>query len=257
MLRSILDTPTYDHLFSFNDEGGTGDGGGGSGGSGSGAGDGGEGKDDEGKGKDKGKATLTEADFTRRMRERTTETKQKTTQEIADDLGVSLPEAKRLIAAAKAREDSEKSEAQLAREAADKEKADAASEKTASAQAKHEANVERAILRAMKITDDMDDEAIDKKVSRLARLVDVEVGSDAEAIKAAVKALKDEEPLMFGVTEDNGEGGKGDGKPKHTTGDPKGTPPKKTGAEGAFEKGQKRAAGQGTQDGYAILAAKN
>ena len=180
------------------------------------------------------------------VKERVGDTKRATEERIVKDLGVSLDEAKRLIAAAKETEDSQKSEAQRAREAADAEKAEAERTKGESAQARHDANVERQILRSITITEDMKDEDIDKKVGRIARLVEVETGADADAIKAAVKALKDDEPLLFG--------GSSTGGTPPPTGDPAGTPPARTGAEGAYERGAKRAKARSGPAQYEILA---
>jgi hypothetical protein len=186
------------------------------------------------------------------VKERVGDTKRATEERIAKDLGVPLDEAKRLIAAAKATEDEQKSEAQRAREAADAEKAEAERTKGESTLARHQANVERHILRNLSLTDaegkPLDDEAVDKKVGRIARLVDVEVGADADAIKAAVATLKGEEPLMFG-TADASTGGT-----PPPTGDPAGTPPAKPGAEGAFERGKQRAKAAAGPAEYPILA---
>src|SRR5690606_26425681 len=108
---------------------------------------------------------------------------------------------------------------------------------------KHEAAVERALIRAL--PNDLDDDVLDRKVSRLARLLDVEQGASAEDIAKAVKALKAEEPEMFGV--------KRGGTPP-PQGDPAGTPPKRTGAEDPYEKGKKRAAQRAGAQQYPILA---
>jgi hypothetical protein len=264
MFRSILHQPTYDHLFSLNGEG---DGGGGSGGGSGGEGGTGEGGTGtppaggdegtgEGSGNEGGKGNLTQAQFDQRMRERVNDTKRSTTEAIAKDLGVPLEEAKRLIAAAKATEDKDKSEAQLAREKADAEAANAATTKTEAEQERHAAKIERALLPHLNLMDDkgkaLADDVVDVTIGRIARLVDVEVGADAEAIKAAVATLKKEMPLLFGSTE--GEAGGGTPPPN---GDPAGTPPKKTGAEGAFERGKKRAEATGGAKGYAVLESAN
>lgn len=244
--RSILPIPTFDHYcYSGNGEpsgepSGNGGGGGNEGGGGS-----------EGGGSEPPKGTLTEAQFNERMRQRVNETKDATEKRIASDLGVPLEEAKRLIAEAKKREDDEKSDAQREKEAAAAEKAAAEAAKGESARAQHSAKVEREILRHVNLKDekgkDLDDDVIDAKVARIARLVDVEVGAEADAIKAAVKTLKDEEPSLFGAAAS----GKGGTPPP--TGDPQGTPPKQTGAEGAFDKGKKRAQSQSGVTGYPIL----
>lgn len=247
MLRSILPHPTSDFRLLSSNEGGSE---GGDGGSGGGAP---AGTTEPAKTEPTG---VPQDKVDSIVKERVNETKRSTEERIAKDLGVSLDEAKRLITAAKAKEDSEKSEAQLAREKADAERAAAETEKGQSAQAKHEAKVERHILRNLSLVDEagkpLEDDVIDKKVSRIARLVDAETGADDDTIKAAVKSLKDEEPLLFGQQSDGGSGNNGGTPP--ASGDPKGTPPTKPGAEGAYERGRKRAKEHSGGGEYPILA---
>lgn len=232
------------HPWLFNtylapDDGG---GDGGDGGGGDGGGQGGDG-DKGGKGSEK---TLTQSQVDDIVKGRVGETKRQTEEAIAKTLGVPIEEAKRIIEATRAAEDKEKSEATLAREKADREAKEADEAKAAAAKERHEAAVERALIKAL--PKDLDDDALDKKVARIGRLLDVEVGADADTIKKAVEALKKDEPLLFGVTEDAG----GDGG-KAPDSDPKGKPPKKKGSEDAFSRGQERAkAATGAAD-YALL----
>lgn len=163
---------------------------------------------------------------------------------IAKQLGVSIEDAKKLIADAKKREDAEKSEAQKAREAADAEKAEAERNKSEAARERHATRVERALLRAL--PKDLDDDKLDARVSKLTRLIDVEVGADDAAIKAAVEELRKEWPELF-PTNGSGNGGKNPPPP----GDPKGKPPTPKVGNDAYNKGLERAkarTGTGTYD---------
>lgn len=111
---------------------------------------------------------------------------------LADKLGVSVEEAAKLIKAEQDRQNAEKSEAQRAREAADQEKAAAAREREAAKAEAHSTKVLRALLKAGVNAD---------KADKVARLVDVEVGADQEAIDAAVSATVDEFPEVVGTAD--------------------------------------------------------
>lgn len=239
------------------DEGG-GSGGGGEGGNSGGDGGGNSGggsSGGDGGGAGGGERTLTQADVDRIVSQRVNETKTATERQVAESLGVSIDEAKRIIAEAKEQEDAQKTEAQRAREAADAEKAAAAEEKKTAASDRHAAKVERALLRAG-VTDE-DDEKLDKRLTRLSRLIDVEVGADEAAIKAAVDALKVEEPALFGTPAGEGGGDNGEPKgvkpPKAPGSDPKGSPPPPKQSEDAFSRGAERAKGYASPRTYPIL----
>lgn len=192
----------------------------------------------------KAEKTLTQSQVDDIVKGRVGETKRQTEQAIADQLGVPIEEAKKIIEDAKAADDKNKSDATLAREQADRERAAAEAEKTTAAKERQDAAIERALIRAL--PRDLEDDALDVKVTRLRRLIDVEDGADAEAIKKAVEALKKDEPLLFGVAEE----GKGGGKPDS---DPKGKPPVKKGSEDAFTRGAEKAKAATARTGYAIL----
>ncbi len=199
-----------------------------------------------------GEKTVPQSEVNRIIEARVGETKRATEEAIAKQLGVPVEEAKRMIEAAKAADDKDKSEAQLAREKADREAADSTAEKTAAAKERHEASVERALVRSIKVPTDVkpedEDEWIDKKVARLVRLVDVEVGADAAAIKAAVDALRKDEPLLFGSAESDTPG-----RSSAPNSDPKGSPPKKPQGEDAMTRGAERAKAAARPAGYKIL----
>lgn len=196
------------------------------------------------KGSDK---TLSQSDVDRIVQERVGETKRKTQEDLAKQLGVSVEEAKKIIEEHQKQQDKDKSDAQIAREAADREKAEAGDEKQSAALERHNAAVERQLIRAL--PKDLDDEALDAKLTRLSRLIDVEVGASTEDIKKAVEALKKDEPLLFGAPEEKGKGGA-------PGSDPKGTPPKSKGSEDAFARGAERAKTAASREQYAILGEK-
>lgn len=129
-----------------------------------------------------------------------------------------------LIERARAAEDAQKTEAQRAKDAADAEKAAATTERQNAAQERHAAAVERVLLRSGVAAGEDDDEKVAKAVDRAARLLDVEVGADAETIRKAVDTLKTDVPALFAPAEP-GAGGQQQPPP----GDP-GTPGRGAGA---------------------------
>lgn len=104
------------------------------------------------------------------------------------------------LASIKSAEDAQKTEAQRAREAADAEKVAASKEKSDAAAEKHAAAVERHLVRAGVGAGETDDAKLAKAIERATRLVDVEVGADAEKIAAAVASLKTDMPALFTAT---------------------------------------------------------
>lgn len=165
--------------------------------------------------------------------------KSATATEIAQQLGCTVEEAKGYIAAARAADDKDKSDAQLAKEAADKEKADAVNATSVAKREAHDAKVERALVRAgiPLAADDAtpeDQAKADARIAKIVGLVEAKVGDDDAAIKTAVAALKDTMPELFGSEA-------GTGTPKTPPSDPK-TPPKTPKqAEDAMQRGAERA----------------
>lgn len=149
--------------------------------------------------------------------------------QVAADLGVDLETAKTVIAEAKKRSDSEKSEAQREREAASAEKQAAEREKAEAAKERHEARLDRAFV-AAGLTDET-------KISRYSKLLDVAVGASPEDIKKAVDALKKDEPTLFGGATPPAPGN----RPPAPGGDPQGNPPPPKQNEDAFQRGIERA----------------
>jgi DNA-binding transcriptional MerR regulator len=147
--------------------------------------------------------TLTQADVDRA----TAEAKKAAIAEVAQTLGCSVADAKKLVEAQRAAEDAQKTEAQRAREAADAEKAAAATERQAAAAERRQLQVERALVGA-KVRDDRHERAV-----RLV-LAEIDDKADADGIKAAVKKFADETPEWFGeakTTPGSDPGGRGPG----------------------------------------------
>jgi hypothetical protein len=158
-------------------------------------------------------------------------------QALAEMLGVSVEEAKTIIADRKAAEDAKKSEADKDREKAAKVLADAEKAKADAALETHSARVERALAREGLVTDDTDEGK--KKFARVLRLVTVEVGASLEDVLADVQSVKADFPELFATKTPEGDEGK---KPKGKlpNSDPAGKPPKSTGGEDKYAAGAKR-----------------
>lgn len=119
------------HIF-YEGDGGAGGGAGGDGG-------GEPAKTDPPKTDDK---TLTQADVDRIVQDRVGQTKRQTEEAIAKQLGVPVEDAKRIIEEHQKQSDKDKSDAQLAREQADREKQASEAEKSAAAKERHDAAVD-------------------------------------------------------------------------------------------------------------------
>lgn len=151
-------------------------------------------------------------------------------QELSEQLGVSIEEAKSILTAAREREDAEKSEAQRAKDEADREKAQATQDREAAARERYETKVEKALIRAGVSPDDSD------RLADLARLVSAPQDADLDAIAEDVKTVKERYPELFGAN------GSGDPKPPPSS-DPKGKQPARRGSEDAMARGAERAKG--------------
>lgn len=121
--------------------------------------------------------------------------------EFATELGVSLAEAKQILADHRTAQDAAKTEAQRAIEAralAEKDRDSAVAAARADA---HAARLEAALLAAGVALPEGGTQTKDEKraaaLARMSRLVDVEVGVDVAAIASAVGALKTEMPALF------------------------------------------------------------
>lgn len=124
-------------------------------------------------------------------RERTS-AQQAATQQLANDLGVSLDEAKQIVAQRKSDDDAKRTEAERAAAAWKTAQEGAEAIKAAAEQERHEAKLERALSRAGL---DVDNETMRR--AGLAAL-DVPANADAAAVTAAVEQLKTDAPALFG-----------------------------------------------------------
>lgn len=228
MLTKRLLPPSYSaHLCSVEDDGG------GEGGSGGGTSLVDPPKPDDDKGDEK---MFTQADVDKAASARAAEAKRKATSDLAESLGVSVDEAKKIIAASKASEDAQKTEAQKAKEAADAARAEADTEKASAAAERMAARIERELFK-----NHVKDDCLGDSLA----LLKVDADASPEEIIAAVKTFSERRPEFFGAEE-------GEGKRTPPPGDPKGKPtPKKT--EDAFARGEERAKSLQSSGGYPIL----
>ena len=132
--------------------------------------------------------TFTQDEVTAMMTREKADGRSAATREIADKLGMSIDDATALLAAAKAADDANKTQAQ--RDAADAAtaKADAEKIKAEAAADRHAARVERLLGTAGAAN-----------VAVAARAIDVTVGADESTVTAAIEKLKTDAPGLFGA----------------------------------------------------------
>lgn len=146
------------------------------------------GDDDGGAGGDGGR-TFTQDDLTRVGTREKREGKRAGQRELLEALGFNdVDEATEFVQSMKDRQDADKDELTREKEAAAKTRAEGEAAKTAAAQARHEANVLKGLLLAG---------ADVKSADKLVRMVDAEVGAEADDIATAVESLKEEFPALF------------------------------------------------------------
>lgn len=117
-------------------------------------------------------------------------------QQVATDLGVSLEEAKQIIADRRAADDAKRTDAERAAAAWQTAQQGAEEIKRAADQERHDAKVERELQRAgFDITN-----ATLLPAGLAAIATQVQVGADEAAIKAAVEKAKADAPQLFGGT---------------------------------------------------------
>lgn len=216
-----------------------GDAGDGGGGGDAGGDDGGGGDSGGGTTGGEGGKTFTQDELNARAGQARAEGRKAAEKTLADQLGVSVEEAKAIIARAKEKDDAEKSDAQKAAEAADAREKVAAEKETAATQRVHDADVRDALR----------DEGVDKdKLAKVAKLVEVEVGADEATIKAAVAVTKKDFPELFGEAKSGGspdsDPGKSDGK-------------KKGAGDDAMTRGRERAKAEAKTAEYPILSGQH
>lgn len=115
--------------------------------------------------------------------------KQAAIEEVQQTLGVSLEEATRLITAARSAEDAAKTQAQRDAEAAAADRAEAAAALAAAKADRHAAIVERALTSA----------GVDEAALAAISVPGITIDSTPDQITAAVTALKEKVPSLFGV----------------------------------------------------------
>jgi hypothetical protein len=229
MLTKSLLPSYFSHLCSVEDGGE-----GGEGGSGGGAPPAETPKADADKG---GEKTFTQADVDKAASARAAEAKRKATSDLAEQLGVSVDEAKKIIAASKASEEAQKTEAQRAKEAADQAKAEADEAKAEAARERQAARIERALIK-----DHIRDDCLEDSLA----LLNVAPEATPEELTAAIEAFKERRPEFFEATDEGGT------NRRTPPGDPKGKPtPKKP--EDAWARGEERAKRSASTSGYPIL----
>ena len=189
--------------------------------------------DDSGKVKPEDKK-FTQADLNKIAAKEKAAGKRAAAQELADQLGVPLDRAKEIVAAAVEAEDAKKSEAEKEKAKASQAATEAEKAKADAEQAKHESLIERALLRSGFTADDSDEGQ--KRLTRVRKMITVEVGASFEDVLDDVKDVKTDFPALF-AEQDPKDGGK---TPKVPNSDPKGKPPKPTGGEDKFDAGKKR-----------------
>lgn len=166
--------------------------------------------DSSGAGQEQGK-TLTQADVDRILKREKAATERKTRQALADELGLSLDDVKRLIESQKAQDEAQKTEAQRAKDAADKARADADAATARARQSELKAELKTALLGGSDDEPPIRRDRIDRALQMLLPTLNGATGDDlSDAIADAVKGLRDELPEFFGAA-GNGSGGSGTG----------------------------------------------
>lgn len=151
---------------------------------------------------------------------------------LATSLGVSVEDAKKIIADHKAAEDAKLSEADRAKQKAEADAAEAAKLKNNSAGEFRLARIERALA-----AEEFPKIADDAATAKVVRMVDVALDASYDDVREAVKQLKTEFPALFEKAKDDGKGK----KPPLPGSAPSGKPPAPTGnQESKLDAGRRR-----------------
>lgn len=213
---------------------GTGSGSGTGEGDGDAGGDGGDGSGGDGGSDPGGEKKLTQAEVTRIATREKSEGNKAGRAALLKELGIDDPkEASRLIELAKKKENEDLSETERARKDATEAENKVKTQEAELARDRLNAKVERRLVAAGLQLDKKDEDKAEKQLARAVRLLDLDLAADQDAIKAAVKELKDEMPNLFTETDDeeeedsettrrNGTGSQDPGRPPRK-GAPKGT----------------------------------
>lgn len=186
-----------------------------------------------------GDKTFTQEEVNRMMAREKSQGRDAAMRELSETLGVTVDEAKEIVQTHQQREEEQMSEAEKAKAAAERERQEAEAEKAKAARERHDLKVERHIG----TIDPNDAEANTSKVTKVARMLDLEVGASDEEVKAAVDDLRTEFPALFEVKADEG-GGR-----RTPPSDPGPSPRRKPPAEDAMSRGAERAKNYQGADG--------
>lgn len=242
-----LNSPLRRYLLTLDGDGGDGGEGGSGGGGTPPAPKGPGGSGEEGKG-DK---MFTQADLDKAVQKRVRETKDSTITKVAEELGVTLDEAKAIIAKAKEDETAALGATEAAKRAAEADQAEANRIKADAAQDRLNARIERKLVVAAGL--DPDDDADKSKLARLLGMVASDLKSDADsaAIDEALEAVRTDFPALF---EDGAGAGPGTPPPSDRGGASRRSKERQTaGGSDGIKRGMERAkAGSGSK-GYTFL----
>jgi hypothetical protein len=207
--------------------------------------------DDSGKEKSADKK-FTQADLNKIGTKQKAEGRAAAEKAIADQLGCTPAEAKAIIDAHNKAEDEKKSEAEREKDKASKAATEAEKAKADAEQAKHESLIERALLRSGFTADDSEEGQ--KRLTRVRKMITVEIGASFEDVLNDVKDVKTDFPALF-AEQDPKDSGKKPGRLPNS--DPSGKPPRPTGGEDKYDAGAKRfAEANKKRQGYNPLAKK-
>lgn len=182
--------------------------------------------DPEAPGEKKAERTFTQEEVNRYNTKAKRDGEKAATQKLADELGMSVEEAKALISATKERQEAEQTALEKAENAAKQREADAEAKAKAAELKEHNLNVKAALLEA----------GVPKgKLAKATRLLDAEVGASEEDIAAEVESLKEDWPEVFATASETTTGGAPSGMPS-------GKPGTSSVGESSAEREQRRAA---------------
>lgn len=147
--------------------------------------------------------TFTQEDLDKYAGRRVGEAKRKAQQELADQLGVSVDEAKKIIEEKRQADEASKTEVDKAKEAAEQSKREADAAKAEAAKERFENRVYRK-LSAAGVGAGMEDEAAEKQIARARRLLDVTVEATDDEIAAQIAEIKNDVPGLFTAKTEGG-----------------------------------------------------
>jgi hypothetical protein len=148
--------------------------------------------------------TFTQEEMDRHAIRRAAEAKRAASKDLADQLGVSVDEAKKIIEGHRAKAEAEKTEVERAKEAESAAKAEADQAKQEAAKERFETRVYRK-LSAAGVGAGMEDEAAEKQIARARRLLDVTLEATDEEIAGQIAEIKNDVPGLFTAKTEGGQ----------------------------------------------------